>query len=144
VHTFVAFGPTGTVYDLGADKGELIAQYGDLSTHIKAAPKARVEFRTRHPPALRIVYPTFWRRRGFYYYRSDAFPGWTLIVPHWFGLLPMIPSPLAHAGRMIRRRRRLRRGLCPRCGYDLTANPSGVCPECGGPAPPPAADPSAT
>jgi hypothetical protein len=30
-----------------------------------------------------------------------------------------------------RRRRRAARGLCPKCGYDLTANVSGVCPECG-------------
>jgi len=26
---------------------------------------------------------------------------------------------------------RLRRGLCRSCGYDLTGNASGVCPECG-------------
>ena len=31
----------------------------------------------------------------------------------------------------IRRRRRRRRGLCVRCGYDLTGNQSGTCPECG-------------
>ena len=30
-----------------------------------------------------------------------------------------------------RRRRRL--GLCLKCGYDLTGNESGVCPECGSP-----------
>jgi len=30
-----------------------------------------------------------------------------------------------------RRWRRRRRGLCVRCGYDLTGNVSGVCPECG-------------
>ena len=29
------------------------------------------------------------------------------------------------------RRRRLRRGHCEHCGYDLTGNVSGVCPECG-------------
>ena len=38
------------------------------------------------------------------------------------------------AARMIwwplRRRRRRTRGLCPSCGYDLTENTSGVCPEC--------------
>lgn len=28
-------------------------------------------------------------------------------------------------------RRRVRRGVCLRCGYDLTGNISGVCPECG-------------
>ena len=33
----------------------------------------------------------------------------------------------------IRRKRQERRakGLCERCGYDLTGNVSGVCPECG-------------
>ena len=33
--------------------------------------------------------------------------------------------------RPMRRHWRLTRGLCVRCGYDLTANVSGVCPECG-------------
>jgi hypothetical protein len=33
--------------------------------------------------------------------------------------------------QLLRRHRRLRRGCCPACGYDLTANTSGVCPECG-------------
>ena len=30
---------------------------------------------------------------------------------------------------------RTRRGLCVHCGYDLRGNISGVCPECGKPAP---------
>jgi hypothetical protein len=28
-------------------------------------------------------------------------------------------------------RQRLAKGQCPHCGYDLTGNVSGVCPECG-------------
>ena len=37
-------------------------------------------------------------------------------------------------GAVSGRRTRLRRAreLCPTCGYDLTGNVSGVCPECGG------------
>lgn len=31
----------------------------------------------------------------------------------------------------VRRYRRRRRGRCLKCGYDLTGNVSGVCPECG-------------
>ena len=31
----------------------------------------------------------------------------------------------------LRRYRRRRKGLCLKCGYDLTGNVSGVCPECG-------------
>ena len=48
-------------------------------------------------------------RRGAY-----AVAGWTARLPH-----------------SLRRRRWLRLGLCGGCGYDLTANVSGVCPECG-------------
>ena len=32
---------------------------------------------------------------------------------------------------LIARRRGYPRGCCSRCGYDLTGNESGVCPECG-------------
>lgn len=31
-----------------------------------------------------------------------------------------------------RRERRIQMGLCPNCGYNLTGNTSGRCPECGG------------
>ena len=31
----------------------------------------------------------------------------------------------------LRRRRRRKRGLCLKCGYNLTGNVSGICPECG-------------
>ncbi len=31
----------------------------------------------------------------------------------------------------LRRYRRRKRGLCLKCGYNLTGNTSGVCPECG-------------
>jgi hypothetical protein len=43
--------------------------------------------------------------------------------------------PLASLGwgcsRRLVSRRRAARGLCERCGYDLTGNVSGACPECG-------------
>jgi len=45
-------------------------------------------------------------------------------------LLPLLRflQPLVE-GR--RRRRRIRIGACPTCGYNLTGNVSGTCPECG-------------
>ena len=62
----------------------------------------------------------------------------------WIGvfslLLLLILTPIVlggAVGRYIRAARNIRgivrkgRGLCPRCGYDLTRNVSGVCPECG-------------
>lgn len=44
-----------------------------------------------------------------------------------FGAYPV----LAFARGPVRRWRRRRKGLCVKCGYDLTGNVSGVCPECG-------------
>lgn len=41
-----------------------------------------------------------------------------------YAILPVIWSR-----HQVRRRRR--KGHCQRCGYDLTGNTSGVCPECG-------------
>jgi len=53
-------------------------------------------------------------------------------APLWapFILLATYPTIVFYRGPMRRWRRR-RRGLCLKCGYDLTGNESGVCPECG-------------
>jgi hypothetical protein len=32
----------------------------------------------------------------------------------------------------LRKRRLIRRGLCPKCAYDMRGTPATVCPECGG------------
>jgi hypothetical protein len=56
---------------------------------------------------------------------------------HWL-VFPMIVTNLAipyaaHAkwSREQRRAERIANGYCSACGYDLTGNVSGVCPECG-------------
>ena len=66
------------------------------------------------------------RANGEYWSNRDVF----LCVPYW--ALVLVPGA---AGWLIgrrprRRRRRLRRGLCAACGYDVRATP-GRCPECG-------------
>ncbi|HEY3243575.1 MAG TPA: hypothetical protein VGM03_09510 [Phycisphaerae bacterium] len=56
-------------------------------------------------------------------------------MPFW--LLPAVLGVLCAlncARRPLRRYRRRVHGQCPSCGYDLTGNVSGVCPECGAPA----------
>ena len=57
-------------------------------------------------------------------------------LPLW---IPFLLIALPTAWLWHRDRRRIRPGCCLRCGYDLTGNTSGVCPECGEKARPPAA-----
>ena len=52
-------------------------------------------------------------------------------LPFWFLAFAAATPAVAHAARSLRRTRRRSRGRCVRCGYDLTCNESGVCPECG-------------
>jgi hypothetical protein len=53
----------------------------------------------------------------------------SVIVPLW---IPVLACALPTAWLFgLDRRRRYGPHQCPRCGYDLTGNTSGVCPECG-------------
>ena len=47
----------------------------------------------------------------------------------FFVLFAAYPT-IALMRRPLRRRRRRKRGLCLTCGYNLTGNTSGMCPEC--------------
>jgi hypothetical protein len=51
-------------------------------------------------------------------------------VPYWAVMVLLLALPARVAWRARRRGRRLGRGQCPACGYDLRATP-GRCPECG-------------
>jgi len=51
-------------------------------------------------------------------------------VPHWFFALIFAILPAVWFFLWFWRRRPMV-GKCPACGYDLTGNESGVCPECG-------------
>ncbi|UCE59327.1 MAG: hypothetical protein JSU63_18025 [Phycisphaerales bacterium] len=54
------------------------------------------------------------------------------VIPLWmpFTLFATYPGIALIRGR-LRRWQRRRKGLCVSCGYNLTGNESGVCPECG-------------
>lgn len=70
------------------------------------------------------------------YKPPEIYRGYSITVPWWLvaGILVSVPS--FRLARWAKRWRRLRRGLCVTCGYDLRATP-GRCPECGTPAEPP-------
>lgn len=78
---------------------------------------------------------------GIGYVTWPGTPGGTsrlLMLPFWLLAPTLALAPAAALANACRRRlrrrrvtRRRRQGLCPACAYDLTANASGVCPECG-------------
>ncbi len=80
-----------------------------------------------------------WRDVAFYWrvygllprFDSSASIG-SLSVPLWM-LLAVVAVPTY---RLWRRTSRFPSGCCSSCGYDLTGNRSGVCPECGTPCQP--------
>jgi hypothetical protein len=62
--------------------------------------------------------------------QADALAN-VLFVPCWMPSLLLAGYPAITFARWRARRRRRRAGRCAKCGYDLTGNVSGVCPECG-------------
>jgi len=53
----------------------------------------------------------------------------SLDLPHWF--VAGVASVLPAAWLVKRKLSKKKAGLCAGCGYSLTGNVSGVCPECG-------------
>jgi hypothetical protein len=68
---------------------------------------------------------------GFAIDRSSIENTWLLIPQRSVATATAIPSMLLIATRLRSRGRNP--GRCPNCGYNLTGNASGVCPECGTP-----------
>lgn len=89
---------------------------------------------------------TEWHFAGFGHLRQSTIPytpefeakfgrlvttTWTFPLPLLSALLLLLPLNCTVKGR--RYRLRSFRGHCPKCGYNLTGNTSGICPECGTP-----------
>jgi hypothetical protein len=79
-------------------------------------------------PAKDAAVPGFsWRS-----YRGGPTDSDHIVIALWIPLILFAIYPtIAFIRGPLRRWRRRRKGLCVACGYDLTGNVSGVCPECG-------------
>jgi hypothetical protein len=93
------------------------------------------------PPMSKLLWredapPGWFNFAGFLFRRqsddTEDFATTVAAVPVWPLSLLFAALPAARLYRRLHRRHPL--GLCPRCGYNLTGNVSGVCPECGSPA----------
>ena len=60
---------------------------------------------------------------------TNGFAHFNLCLPLWLPLAVVLLPTLASA--FLLRRHARRPGHCPACGYDLTGNVTGRCPECG-------------
>lgn len=59
----------------------------------------------------------------------------SMIIPFWMLVVGCSSYPFTALVRASIRRHRHRRGRVCKCGYNLTGNISGICPECGTPVP---------
>ena len=74
-----------------------------------------------------------WNRSAFYKKQMNAgVLRRTFEAPVWFVSSVLFLLPLTMIGKPILLKwRRRGKGLCLECGYNLTGNVTGVCPECG-------------
>ena len=67
---------------------------------------------------------------GINFWYKSYFGEYRMAIPHWFITLIFAILPTIWLYKW-NKRRKLGPNACPSCGYDLTGNTSGVCPECG-------------
>ena len=75
------------------------------------------------PPTDRFADDKSW---GFRFQPEVA----SIVFPHWFLILIFAMLPAIWFIKW-RKRHKLGPNACPSCGYDLTGNTTGTCPECG-------------
>lgn len=96
-------------------------------SRIRNGPPPRIQWHTSARPSPMLLHV---QRLGF----GWGWPGrlsTAVMLPYWLFLIPAAVVPGIQFRRWYRARTRPRTGCCLACGYDLTGNTSGVCPECG-------------
>lgn len=71
---------------------------------------------------------------NLYGINGASFQRWSIYLPFWLPFVFFLLLPLAWLLLRLRRfakRLKIKGGFCPTCGYNLTGNVSGRCPECG-------------
>jgi len=119
-------------YYVTSGRGQVLFAYGRVVQDPSRPVKSHFR-RDRGPAQRRLESTTLLRRAGFYYahvHVRGSHEMVNVVFPHWLVALPFAVIPAWHIPSAARRRRRLTRGLCPQCGYDLRGSP-GRCPECG-------------
>jgi hypothetical protein len=88
------------------------------------------------PLSISTPTPTTWAGFGLEaaQVQCPGFSGFSIAARCWLLCLVFAALPVLGLGRFcFRRRRHIAPNHCRKCGYDLTGNQSGKCPECGTP-----------
>jgi hypothetical protein len=118
-----------------------ITDPGSIAICERAASKG--SYRWSRLDWMAIPAPTsFWERRGLYFRVAHEVPLsvngpkaaiYYVGAPHWLLVFLTAVLPGYLLATVVRRLRSRGPGMCSSCGYNLTGNTSGVCPECGTP-----------
>jgi hypothetical protein len=114
--------------------GSLESDYCSVSWHYQRRFAGMWVYRTvaKWPQAPSVRWEI---DRGDFRFRIWKRPiGVEFYMPPLYYLIILLPYPLLVSVRFVKWRRtrlRFQRGFCQSCGYDLTGNESGRCPECG-------------
>ncbi len=119
----------------GAEVGVLLVLVFGVAAFYPSTKDARVAVALSSVSILHAAAVSVWRT---YCVRGDVFS--QSVTTAFFGLVAwgvvcLVLLPVALCALLWLRRRRFPPGHCQRCGYDLTGNVSGRCPECGAPVP---------
>ena len=90
-----------------------------------------VKFSNRNGFALALHNNQKYRRDGFSYSSRASAKLTQVSVPIWIFVFTLTIPRFGRFRLAVRSQNRRRRGRCLSCGYNLTANTSGICPECG-------------
>jgi len=109
---------------------------GDVTPWIEATMRMQeafaAVFRLTRSSARIEPDPSFRYQNNSVTYRGRTFEGRSVTFPHWLLAILFAAYPtIAFIRGPLRRYRRRRKGLCLKCGYNLTGNTTGVCSECG-------------
>ncbi len=109
--------------------------HGHIWLAVTEAPGTRSFYHESVRPARFILTPPgLMGHLGFFYddrRSADGSARLSLVFPFWLPALATIVVPSCWFVGFLRHRRQKMIGRCVRCGYSLTGNVSGICPECG-------------
>ena len=134
----VSTGLHPVIDEISSVKGLLVISHYDTTFGMPA--QGVHQWTIQHAPADAIM-PLI-----TYEYYVHPYIGFNLVLTDWHNgrsylVIPLAPFaalfalPVAVWGWVRLRKRRQSKWGCPDCGYNLTGNTSGVCPECGTPVP---------